>query len=1198
MGKHLEIHLVPSSSLGVKLVKLLIQNRSRRRRRRSRRRKWLREMRHFHRALSVIVWVNLCLGLDLWPQWASGKLIGDRIQSTESVSPKVTNVEYHTAVPTAFRRKGAGRDQVAGSTIPSGTPIRWVQSPTPVSHNGSSKNDVKYVSGGRSALIPRQHRRRLEKVSLAGILLATDVEGGLHALNRDNGQLLWSIDSSHTIPLIQVVEPPRAQTKETLIIEPYGEGNIYYFNIYQGLQKLPVSIAQLIASSPMHLKTDVVVDDLGTIVEDEKIYTGSRSTAMYVIDATKGDILSAFGPGTENKKYKEVSDICTTRGLEPEGCKNVIVIGKTIYHLGIHSKDGTTYNVTYSSWQQNTLDIPLSSLSSLTGDNTYIASFRDRSLLAINADFKIAKWVSSNFPGIINSIFDVFTDETAGENIIIPHRFTSPDGAGFPRSKVFLDQIQNDSWFALSGDNYPSLVEAAPTSKYSLSERWRAPSLFDNEELFSTAVTGVHTLQSRKFEEIFDMSPSGKPLISVQEREPLLIEPSTSNLPLDLGDDTNTHNAALETYISPEELEAYRLKVQEQIAGEIMQQNQGSFIYLLGRLIYRVVESGLVLLFALFALAFLQRFKVIPPLHVLFERSGLISVKDIKVENLEINDGVSGQKRTTANNGNGDSEETIKISRESTLSVTEEPNLPSGDEEEATVKVEDEITIKGGQEGTAMLEKEKKKRKRGARGGKKLKKKHSPPSSSLQAVEQVGSIGTIQLENGLKNLTVSEKILGYGSSGTVVLQGNFQGRPVAVKRMLLDFCDIASQEIDLLTESDDHPNVVRYFCSETTEKFLYIALELCNLTLEELIELKKPSEGIQNTLKKWDPINILYQIASGVSHLHSLKIIHRDIKPQNILVASPKKVVAAGYKSENNGNFRILISDFGLCKKLEADQSSFRTSFANAGGTSGWRAPELLHESTRKLIESISTNDKDNNEDNELTNSSVYDPATKQRLTKSIDIFSMGCVFYYILSRGGHPFGSRYMREANILKNNYNLSGLNQTLKDRSLALEARDLIARMIQIDPLKRPPAIGVLNHPLFWPASKKLEFLLKVSDRFEVERRDPPSELLCKLESHSKQVIPGSDWTSRFDKDFMDNLGKYRKYSGEKLMDLLRALRNKYHHFMDLPEDLAAIIGPVPDGFYGYFIKRFPNLLLEIYHVVRENLKDDQILCNFIE
>jgi serine/threonine-protein kinase/endoribonuclease IRE1 len=40
----------------------------------------------------------------------------------------------------------------------------------------------------------------------------------------------------------------------------------------------------------------------------------------------------------------------------------------------------------------------------------------------------------------------------------------------------------------------------------------------------------------------------------------------------------------------------------------------------------------------------------------------------------------------------------------------------------------------------------------------------------------------------------------------MVFEGNFDGRDVAVKRMLMQFYDIASQETKLLRESDDHPN--------------------------------------------------------------------------------------------------------------------------------------------------------------------------------------------------------------------------------------------------------------------------------------------------------------------------------------------------------------------------------------------------------
>lgn len=65
----------------------------------------------------------------------------------------------------------------------------------------------------------------------------------------------------------------------------------------------------------------------------------------------------------------------------------------------------------------------------------------------------------------------------------------------------------------------------------------------------------------------------------------------------------------------------------------------------------------------------------------------------------------------------------------------------------------------------------------------------------------------------------------------------------------------------------------------------------------------------------------------------------------------------------------------------------------------------------------------------------------------------------------------------------------------------------------------------------------------------------------------------------------------------MDLLRALRNKYHHFMDLPEDLAAVMGPIPNGFYDYFTLRFPNLLMVIYSLVKDKLGNDQILSKFL-
>ena len=118
-----------------------------------------------------------------------------------------------------------------------------------------------------------------------------------------------------------------------------------------------------------------------------------------------------------------------------------------------------------------------------------------------------------------------------------------------------------------------------------------------------------------------------------------------------------------------------------------------------------------------------------------------------------------------------------------------------------------------------------------------------------------------------------------------------------------------------------------------------------------------------------------------------------------------------------------MISDFGLCKKLENDQSSFRATTQNAAlGTSGWRAPELLlnHDLWEISPDSISSiHSNSNSNGNGATNGSVSNSATSgKRLTKAIDIFSLGCVFYYILTGGYHPFGDRYLREGNIIKEN------------------------------------------------------------------------------------------------------------------------------------------------------------------------------------
>ncbi|KAI8930338.1 kinase-like domain-containing protein [Entophlyctis helioformis] len=459
----------------------------------------------------------------------------------------------------------------------------------------------------------------------------------------------------------------------------------------------------------------------------------------------------------------------------------------------------------------------------------------------------------------------------------------------------------------------------------------------------------------------------------------------------------------------------------------------------------------------------------------------------------------------------------------------------------------------------------------------------------------------------LQALTLTDTILGYGSHGTVVYKGLFENREVAIKRLLVDFYEVADHEVRLLQESDHHPNVVRYYYKEQCEGFMYIALELCPASLFDLVE-KSAVREVQDLRRLLKPKHILQEIMMGIQHLHSMKIVHRDIKPQNILIGGPK--------SRKDMTPRILISDFGLGKRLADDQSSFHNTVGFAGGTAGWRAPECLF-ALSAFGTGLGSSSGDQDSDSAASPGSPAQewmtpggprgrsallaaagvpPSTDSlmRMSRAIDMFACGCLFYYVLTNGGHPFGDKFAREVNVLRNNYRLDGLD-ALKEEGVL--AKDLIKRMISKDPKKRPDATAVLQHPFFWSATHRLAFLQDVSDRLEIEPRDPPSPLV-KLVERGAAKVTGSDWCRKVDRSLIDNLGKYRKYDGASVLDLLRALRNKKHHYQDLPAPVKKTLGALPDAFLSYFESRFPLLLLHCYACVADSkvLRSDPLLTAY--
>ena len=168
--------------------------------------------------------------------------------------------------------------------------------------------------------------------------------------------------------------------------------------------------------------------------------------------------------------------------------------------------------------------------------------------------------------------------------------------------------------------------------------------------------------------------------------------------------------------------------------------------------------------------------------------------------------------------------------------------------------------------------------------------------------------------------------------------------------------------------------------------------------------------------------------------------MHRDIKPQNILISG-------GKKGESNGH-RMLISDFGLCRKLELDQTSFvpTTGGAMGVGTFGWRAPEILRGEV-KLDEPLSDEHSHSSRGSVGTAtgsnySGMGGGKSTTRLTKSVDIFALGCLYYYCQTNGEHPFGDRFEREVNIIRDHKSLHGLEGFGEEGS---EAVDLINAML---------------------------------------------------------------------------------------------------------------------------------------------------------
>ncbi|CAN8271260.1 unnamed protein product [Cochlearia groenlandica] len=421
-------------------------------------------------------------------------------------------------------------------------------------------------------------------------------------------------------------------------------------------------------------------------------------------------------------------------------------------------------------------------------------------------------------------------------------------------------------------------------------------------------------------------------------------------------------------------------------------------------------------------------------------------------------------------------------------------------------------------------------------------------------------------------LFVSNNEIAKGSNGTVVFEGVYEGRSVAVKRLVRSHHEIAFKEIQNLIASDQHSNIIRWYGVEYDRDFVYLSLERCTCSLDDLIktDLKlsmtkvsrnnlsakaNPLEGVIEENNLWKVggypsplmLKLMRDIVLGLAHLHELGIVHRDLKPQNVLITEKMTLSAK-------------LSDMGISKRLSKDMSSLG-HLATGCGSSGWQAPEQL---------------------------------LQGRQTRAVDMFSLGCVFFYSITGCKHPFGDELERDVNIVKNKADLFPLDRFP-------EAFELISRLLNSNPDLRPSANEVLLHPMYWNSEMRLSFLRDASDRIELENREHDSQILKAIENTASVAI-GGKWDEKLEPAFITNIGSYRRYKYDSIRDLLRVIRNKLNHYRELPSQIQELVGTIPEGYDEYFAVRFPNLLIEVYKVIFLHCKEEEVFrkyfkCNII-
>uniref|UniRef100_A0A452IZ50 Ribosomal protein S6 kinase n=1 Tax=Gopherus agassizii TaxID=38772 RepID=A0A452IZ50_9SAUR len=234
-----------------------------------------------------------------------------------------------------------------------------------------------------------------------------------------------------------------------------------------------------------------------------------------------------------------------------------------------------------------------------------------------------------------------------------------------------------------------------------------------------------------------------------------------------------------------------------------------------------------------------------------------------------------------------------------------------------------------------------------------------------------------------------------------------------------------TEEIEILLRYGQHPNIITLKDVYDDGKYVYVVTELMKggELLDKILRQKFFSEREASA--------VLLTITRTVEYLHAQGVVHRDLKPSNIL-----------YVDESGNPESIRICDFGFAKQLRAENGLLMTPCY----TANFVAPEVLK---------------------------------RQGYDAACDIWSLGVLLYTMLT-GYTPFanGPDDTPEeilARIGSGKFSLTGGYWN----SVSITAKDLVSKMLHVDPHQRLTAAQVLRHPWIVDSDQLPQYQLNRQD-----------------------------------------------------------------------------------------------------------------------